>query len=119
MGVSYVKPGIDRNVLVGPMYGNFNIVPVYNASQDDSAVNTTIDKDERDKQEGSGIMDSTDKGEGETIITPPVIEDENKQPQKPVEPDNGLTSDPNNNPNDDGTMNNNTDGANEPGVTFE
>lgn len=121
MGVSYVKPGIERNTLVGPLFTEFNIVPVYKAGDDDSAVNSHVDEEESKKQqEGSGIMDSTENDKGQTIVTPPVIENDKGQPeQKPAEPDNGLTSDPNNNPNDTGTMDNNTTGSNEQAVTPE
>lgn len=125
MGVSYIKPGIERNVLVGPLFTEFNIVPVYKAGDDDSAVNGHTDADEHKKQqEGSGIMDSTEQDKGHTIVTPPVIEnDKGKPEQKPAESNNGLTSDPNNNPNDNGTIDNNVNGSNEqavtPGVTID
>ncbi|GAA0101607.1 hypothetical protein UT300012_23220 [Paraclostridium bifermentans] len=115
-----MKPGIDQNTLVGPLFTEFNIVPVYKAGEDDSAVNATPDEEEHNKQEGSGVMDSTDNDKGNTIVTPPVIENDKGQPeQKPAEPDNGQTSDPNNNPHDNGTIDNNVDGTNEPAVTPE
>lgn len=117
MGTSFIKPGIDKTNVNPPMFTHYNIVPIYGTEDTgDGEVNATPNNDD-DKQtnQGNGIIDDTQEGTGETIIDKPTIEKPNTETG--TEGNNAGSGDTSKPKPEDNTMNNNTDGSTEQAIT--
>ena len=78
MGVSYLKPGIDKTNVNPPMFTHYNIYPVFGTEKTEDEVDGSPDyENDSLKDKGEGIIEDTDEGIGETIIDKPVINDGN------------------------------------------